>query len=106
MKFSFRKPLVFLSFLAVVAFTAPGNLPRAQSPAPSNLPKALPRVQNQAAATPSPTALRPASTNTPLPPVLSGGASRTLYAFIEAPRGPLTFAYVTISGFHTRTFTS
>ena len=113
MRLPIRKALVFSALLLGIVFIAPGNLLHVPSAGTAEAAGALPQAQYQSASTPSPSAtLAPTNTlavlptATPLPPISIGGATPTIYAFIQAPQGALTYPYVTISGFSSRSFSA
>ena len=101
---SLPKVLFFCSVLLAVTLSGLGRiLPAAAGSAP-----AAPQPLDAAVGTPSPTVTTTAlpPTAAPLIPFPTEVTNTTLLAFIQAPSGPVSLPYVTITGFQSGTYST
>ncbi|HEY6073446.1 MAG TPA: hypothetical protein VIV15_08675, partial [Anaerolineales bacterium] len=108
MKRSLPRILVVAVFLSGMALSGIGGILNMPSPGLLEEARAAPQAQQQAAtstASPSPSPT-PASTEAfaAPPPRSTEVFSASVFAFIQAPQGPVASPYVTVSGFQARTF--
>jgi predicted secreted protein len=111
MKRSLPRILVLSAFLGGIALSGIGGILNVPAQGFSGQAGAVPQAQQPATpsstASPSPTStLSPASTEAFVAPAARGTEvfSASVYAFIQAPSGPVQSPYVTVSGFQARTF--
>ncbi|MGE5251680.1 MAG: hypothetical protein ACM3QS_15870, partial [Bacteroidota bacterium] len=106
MKQPLSKVLLFSFVLLGIAFSGVGNLTRMSWPGPLEGTQSVLQAQNQLQVSSTPP---PSPTPSPTlphqlqPPTVQAGGT-TVYAFIEAPDGPLSTPYVLVFGFQARTF--
>jgi hypothetical protein len=105
MKRSFPKILYLSFFLLGITLSGFARI----LPIPSESSAAAPEPNSLDVAAASPTATRVLRPTVPVPPLITfpTQVSQTaLYAFVEAPNGPVNIPYVTITGFQAGTFAS